>query len=248
MGKREGYEPGTFSWVELTTTDAAAAKAFYSSILGWEMVDNEVGDGMTYTMCMLGDDAVAALYERADVPAAWLSYVTVLSADETAARARELGGTSGDPFDVLDVGRMAVVQDPAGAAFAIWEPRSHIGATRVNDPGCFCWNHLFTSDVEGAAAFYSSLFGWELADAPSYTIKIGERTNGGIAPLPADMDAPPHWTVWFTVASLDDALAAVESGGGSVRGPRREVSVGHFAVATDPQGATVFLFEGEVDD
>jgi uncharacterized protein len=248
MGRREKYEPGTFSWVELATTDREGAKAFYSSIFGWQTVDNPVRDGMVYTMCLLDGDPVAALYERVDGSPAWLSYVSVRNADETAARARELGGTSGDPFDVLDVGRMAAVRDPDGAAFAVWEPRSHIGATRVNDPGCFCWNHLFTSDVDRAAAFYSSLFEWRFSDEENYTIKIGERTNGGIAPLPAGLDAPPHWTVWFTVASLDEALGTVERGGGSVRGPRRDVSVGQFAVAEDPQGATFFLFEGQVDD
>jgi uncharacterized protein len=245
MGKRESYAPGTFSWVELTTTDAASAKAFYSSVLGWELLDNPVGDGMTYTMCLLDGEPVAALYERADVPAGWLSYVTVASADEAAHRASELGGKAGEPFDVLDAGRMALVEDPQGAPFAIWEPRAHSGAARVNDPGCFCWNHLRTPDLDAARAFYPALLGWAIDE--DGTITVGGTQNGHIGGMPPGTDRA-GWAVWFTVASLDDAVAAVEAGGGEIVVAKTPNPVGHYVVARDPQGAAAFLFEGTVDD
>ena len=245
MGKRESYAPGTFSWVELVTTDGPAAKAFYSPLFGWETVDNPVGDGVVYTMCSLDGDPVAALYQNDHATPAWMSYVTVEDADATAARAEELGATVVAPFDVLDAGRMAMIRDPAGAEVSIWQPRAHIGARRVNDPGCFCWNHLRTPDVDAAREFYTALFGWEI-DGDG-TITVGGHQNGHIGGMPPGADTAA-WVVWFTVESLDDAVRAVESGGGEVVVAKTPNPVGHYVVAEDPQGARLFLFEGQVDD
>src|SRR5918998_1846178 len=168
MGKRERYEPGTFCWVDLATTDPAGAKTFYGELFGWEAEDMPAGEAGTYTMLRLDGDYVCGLYEmdaarsEQGAPPSWLSYVSVDDADATAARARELGGTVyGEAFDVLDAGRMAVIQDPTGAVLGAWQPRGHIGASRVNDPGCFTWNELQTRDSETAADFYAALFGWE---------------------------------------------------------------------------------------
>src|SRR5918992_5274514 len=122
MGKRESYVPGTFSWIDLATSDAAAAKAFYTALFGWETEDTDAGRGNVYTMCRLGGDAVAGIFEMPGVPPSWTSYVTVEEADAAAARASELGGTGlNDAFDVLDAGRMAMLRDPQGAVFAVWE-------------------------------------------------------------------------------------------------------------------------------
>ena len=159
MGKRTSYAPGTFSWVDLGTTDAAAAKAFYSGMFGWEMEDTDAG-GAVYTLCRLDGDAVAGLYEMSEEMRSsgaspnWLSYVTVADADAAVARVKELGGSAiDDAFGVMDVGRMAVLTDPQGAVFAVWEPRSRIGAERVNDPGCLTINELATPDLAAAHAF-----------------------------------------------------------------------------------------------
>jgi hypothetical protein len=92
---------------------------------------------------------VAALDERSagTGPPSWLSYVTVADVDAAGTRVRELGGSQlSDPFDVLDAGRMVVARDPQGAVFALWQAGRHIGAGRVNDVGCFCWNELETTD------------------------------------------------------------------------------------------------------
>src|SRR5215212_4062595 len=165
MGKRERYEPGTFCWVDLATTDPASAKAFYGELFGWEAEDMPAGEAGIYTMLHLNGDEVGALYELdADrrgqgIPSHWLSYVSVEDADATVARTRELGGTVfGEAFDVLDSGRRAIIQDPTGAVLAAWQPRAHIGASRVNDPGCLTWNELQSRDPEMAAAFYAGLF------------------------------------------------------------------------------------------
>jgi predicted enzyme related to lactoylglutathione lyase len=161
MGKRSSYAPGTFSWVDLATMDAAAAKAFYTDLFGWDTEDTDAGGGAVYTLCRIDGDTVCGMFEispemRAEgAPPNWTNYVTVADADAAAARVQELGGEVIDgAFDVLDAGRMAVLKDPQGAVFAVWQPRGRIGAERVNDVGCLCINELTTTDADAARAFY----------------------------------------------------------------------------------------------
>src|ERR1043166_3930184 len=137
------HAPGTFCWVELTTTDAAATKNLYNKLFGWEYVDNPMGPDMVYTMCQLGGKSAGALYEAHDPnnPPHWSLYISVESADATAAKARELGGkVLMEPFDVAEHGRMAIIADPTGAIFHIWEPKRHIGYEIVGVPGTHCWS------------------------------------------------------------------------------------------------------------
>ena len=262
IGKRDRYAPGTFCWVDLATTDPAGAKAFYGALFGWEADDMPAGEGMVYTMLRLNGDYVAALYEmeagqrEQGVPPYWFHYVTVDDADAAAARARELGGTvQVEPFDVLDSGRMAIIQDPTGAIFATWQPRANIGADRVNDPGCLTWNELQTPDPESAIAFYAGLFGWDLERIEQdgtlvyVTIRNAGRTNGGIMPMTDQQrGVPPHWLAYFTVPSTDDGIARVRSLGGDLVAGPLDVPNGRIAVVRDPQGATFALFQGETDD
>src|SRR5947208_3506866 len=126
MAERTSYTPGTFSWADLTTTDQEAAKAFYIALFGWEVEDNPVGDGIYYSMMKLGGKEVAAIspqpqqQREAGVPPVWNSYITVESADDSLAQAKRLGATvHADAFDVMDVGRMGVVQDPQGMYFLV---------------------------------------------------------------------------------------------------------------------------------
>ncbi len=261
MGKRESYEPGTFCWVDLQTNDPAAAKAFYSELFGWQSEDMPVGDGTTYTMFTLDGDDVAALgdgsseeREQGFVPY-WFSYISVEDADKAASKVREIGGTVfGEPFDVLDAGRMSIVADPTGATFAAWQPKDHIGASRVNDPGCLSLNQLNTSDPERASEFYEGLFGWEISqvaeDPPYWGMHNKGWLNGGMMNMPeGSQDAPSHWQVYFTTEDLDDSLAKIEKLGGRVILPQTDVPPdGRIAVFTDPQGAFFALFEGRVDE
>jgi predicted enzyme related to lactoylglutathione lyase len=254
MGKRTEHAPGTFSWVDLTTDDAPAAKEFYGELFGWEYEDNEVPGGGTYTMCRMDGDYVAAIPGSTDqAPPHWNSYVTVASADETAAKAKELGGSLFmEPFDVMEAGRMALIQDPTGAAFCVWEPRDAIGAQLVNEPGALTWNELHTPDPAKAAEFYSGLFGWSAEEMetgegnPSYSvIRNGERTNGGI--MDAQQGEPPNWVPYFVVASRDDAVARIKELGGRELF-QTDMEMGRIAVATDPQGAPFAVWEGDTDD
>jgi predicted enzyme related to lactoylglutathione lyase len=165
MATRESYEPGTFSWAELATTDADAAKAFYSKLFGWDYDEDEVpGGGGIYSMAKVEGKYVGAVFQ-ADGPARWNSYITVEDVSETVEKAREAGATvHADPFEVGESGRMAVLQDPTGGVFSVWEPKEHIGAQLVNAHGALTWNDLMTYDVGEASEFYAEVFGWELAE------------------------------------------------------------------------------------
>jgi predicted enzyme related to lactoylglutathione lyase len=257
MGTRTEYEPGTFSWVELFTPDPDDAKRFYGELFGWQTDASEVAtlDGM----------AVAGIKEQperqrtAGVPGHWFCYVTVASADETAARVGELGGqVHAGPYDIDGVARVAVVGDPTGAMLGLWEPRGAIGAERVNDVGCLTSNELGTDDVGAASAFYEELFGWSISQVggeggpPYWLISHGgamEGRNGGIREYgPGEEDMPPFWGPYFTAASIEDTLErAGELGGDTIMGAT-EIPAGRFAVVRDAQGVGFSIFEGPVDD
>jgi uncharacterized protein len=259
MGERTKYPAGTFSWVDLNTTDQEGAKAFYAGLFGWEADDRPVGDGIYYSMQQIDGKSVAAISPQMQdqreqgVPPVWNSYITVESADDAAARAGELGAdVHAPPFDVLDVGRMAVIQDPQGAFFMIWEPKTTIGAELVNVPGAFSWNELHTTGLDAARSFYGDLFGWEWefeeSPEPYLVIKNQGGENGGVRGL-SEPGVPPHWLVYFAVEDMDAALSKVsELGGENVTGAM-DIGNGQLAaVVRDPQGAVFGLYSGRLDD
>jgi predicted enzyme related to lactoylglutathione lyase len=245
MGTRTEHAPGTFSWVDLTTSDADGAKAFYGALFGWELED-----AGPLTMGKVGGEYVCAIPPSTTMAAPrWNNYVTVASADDAAARATELGGTLVEqPFDVPGAGRLALLQDPWDATLCVWEPRGVIGATRVNEPGCLTWNELHTTDVGGALAFYGGLFGWtsEEAGGGYHVLRNGERSNGGV--MEARPGEPPGWLPYFAVESLDRGLAKAGEGGGATLAGPIQMPAGRIAVLRDPQGAMFALWEGQLDD
>jgi predicted enzyme related to lactoylglutathione lyase len=259
MGERTEYTPGTFSWADVNTTDQEGAKAFYSGLFGWEAEDLPVGDGVSYSMMKLEGRNVAAISPQqqqqrdAGVPPLWNSYVTVESADAAAERAGQLGATvHAPPFDVMDAGRMAVIQDPQGAFFMVWEPRENIGAHLVNAPGALAWNELSSPDVDASARFYADLFGWSTAPVEGSperyeVVKNGERSNGGIREL-GDQPAPPHWLVYFGIDDIDRGLAKVEELGGTKLAGPIDIGIARVGVVQDPQGATFAIYDGQFQD
>jgi uncharacterized protein len=253
MGERTSYTPGTFCWVDLVAGDQPAAKAFYAALLGWEYDDMPLGGGRTYSLARLEGHAVAAIVPMPDpaVPPHWNCYVSVEDAAAAAARAEALGASvvlaAGD---VGDSGRMAVFQDPQGALLSVWQPGRHIGAELVNEFGALAWNDLLSPDVEGSAAFYRELFGWEIDEVPGsngqyYGIVNRGKRNGGLMPAPPG--GHPAWNLYFAVADADEAVARVgELGGQVVMGPM-DVPAGRFAIVRDPQGGVFSVATGELD-
>lgn len=260
MGERTQHTPGTFSWTDLNTTDQDGAKAFYSGLFGWEITDMPAGEGVVYSMAAIDGKWVGAISPQpqqqrdAGVPPTWNSYITVASADESAAKASELGATvHAPPFDVLEAGRMAVVQDPQGAWFLLWQPNQHMGAQLVNAHGALCWNELGSPDLDGSAKFYGDLLGWstepiEGGEMPYLVVKTADgHTNGGIRP-PIPPEAPPFWLVYFATDDLDATLAEVSELGGTVLTGNTDIGIARIAVAQDPQGAVFALYAGNLDD
>lgn len=258
MGDRTQYAPGQFCWADLATTDVEAAKSFYGSLFGWEAEDMPVPGG-AYSMQRLEGRDVAAIapqppqQREAGVPPVWNNYVSVQSADASAQRAGELGATvHAPPFDVMEAGRMAVVQDPQGAFFMLWEARDHFGARSVNGPGKLSWNELSSPDMDASRDFYGQLFGWtfeplEGGPGPYFVIRNGEQGNGGLREL-QEPGVPPHWLAYFGARDVDPALARIEElGGGRMAGPF-PIPTGQIAVVHDPQGAAFALYAGEFQD
>ena len=188
------------------------------------------------------------MYETKDAPPNWLSYVAVKSADEAAAKASSLGGhLMMEPFNVMDLGRMAMIIDPQGAPFAIWEAKKNPGSGVRDETAAMCWNELGARDIGIAQKFYPALFGWTAKVSPEYTEwHAGNRAVGGAMTLPSS-DIPTHWLVYFMVDDVDASTKKATSLGGSVRVPAMDIpKVGRFSVVADPQGAVFALFKSSM--
>jgi predicted enzyme related to lactoylglutathione lyase len=256
------HVPGTFSWVELATTDQKAGVAFYRALFGWDVNEQPMGPDGIYSMFLLRGKEVAAGYSmrpeerQSGAPPHWNLYVTVAHVDETVKRAEGLGAKVFAPaFDVMDVGRMAVLQDPTGAVFQLWEPKKHIGAKILNEPGALCWSELATRDPKTAESFYTKLLGWTAkhgsADAGMEYTELSNQGQPGVGmlPMPAQVPAsvPSYWMPYFQVVDCDASTAKAKELGASVMVPPQDIpKTGRFAVLKDPQGAmfAVFKFAG----
>jgi predicted enzyme related to lactoylglutathione lyase len=252
------HVPGTFSWPELSTTDQKAGAAFYSALFGWEINDIPMGPAGSYTMFQMRGKEVAAaaaqqpMEKERGVPAHWNNYVTVANVDESTKQAQALGATIlAPPFDVMDAGRMAVIQDPTGAVFQIWQAGRSIGARILGEPGALCWTELATRDTKAAEAFYTKLFGWTAkvggAGTPmEYTEFSNQGKPGvGMMTMPAEVPAfvPSYWMPYFQVSDVDASTTKAKSLGAGIRVPPMDIpNTGRFSVISDPQGATFAVF------
>jgi predicted enzyme related to lactoylglutathione lyase len=272
MPERDRYIPGVPCWVDTSQPDPEAAVAFYGGVFGWEFEDAMPpgSDGKYYIARLRGGDvaAVGSIPAGAPQMASWNTYVWVDSADETASKVVEAGGkVLMEPFEVMEHGRMAVVADPEGAAFCVWQARQHRGAQIVNEPGSLNFNGLNTRDAAGAKRFYGSVFGWQTLGAEGgfemWTLPgYGEHLEEGdpemrkriadvgappgfedvvasLNPIPEDQaDVPAHWGVTFAVDDADAVAAKAQELGGTVIVAPFDAPWVRMTVIADPQGAT----------
>jgi uncharacterized protein len=270
MSERDGYIAGVPCWVDTSQPDPRAALPFYTGLFGWDFknVMPEGSGGDYFVGYIRGGDvaAVGSVPEGAPAMATWNTYVWVDSADDAAARARKAGGlVITEPFDVMQAGRMAVLADPEGAVFMVWQARDHKGAKVVNEHGSLNFNGLASRDLNAAKAFYGDVFGWGILEMPfgamwtlpGYGDHLEERSPGlreqmtqmgapdgfidvvaSVSPLVgADSGTPAHWSVVFAVDNADDAAAnATKLGGEVVTGPF-DAPWTRVVVIKDPQGA-----------
>jgi uncharacterized protein len=253
MPARESYAQGTPNWVDLQTTDQAAAKAFYGGVFGWTYDDQPMDAGAVYSIAKIGDGQVAAIapqspeLKAAGAPAMWNTYLAVDSVDDATAKVGPAGGTVAmEPFDVMDAGRMSFVLDPSGAPVALWQAGQHIGATLVNEPGTVTWNELIT-DNPAAVAFYEQVLGvttttMDMGEGKYTMFQVGGKEVGGSMP-PQTAGVPNHWQVYFAVADADAVAAKIKQLGGSIVVEPFDTPIGKMAVVADPQGAVFSLFQ-----
>jgi predicted enzyme related to lactoylglutathione lyase len=255
------HAPGTFCWPELTTSDPIGAKKFYSGLFGWQIKDQDMGPQGVYTIFTRDGSDVSACYKmdegqaKTGMPPYWGSYIAVESADAAAAKAKTLGGTVlMEPFDVMEHGRMAVITDPQGATFCVWQAKKHIGATVIGEPNSLGWTQLNAKDTGVAKKFYTELIGWKTQDDPMgpefgggyYTtwLKADGPAGGMMAmpPMPGGQNVPSHWLPYFAVANVDSSTAKAASLGAKTYVPPSDIpGTGRFSVLADPQGATFAL-------
>jgi hypothetical protein len=257
MAHIDSNPPGSFTWIELASPDQKASKQFYQPLFGWDVAEFPMGPEAAYVIFRLDGRDTGGCYgmdaqmKAQGVPPHWMLYVATASADASAAKAAEAGGkVVVAPFDVFDFGRMAVLQDPTGATFSIWQENTNKGIGIAGVPGTLCWADCSTPDQETAAAFYRTLFGWQVLpgehDTSGYLhIQNGKQMIGGIpAAAQRDPNAPPHWLLYFLVENCDaSAATAKELGGRLYMEPMTLEGVGRMAVVADPQGAVFSLFQ-----
>jgi uncharacterized protein len=272
MLERDGYLPGVPCWVDTSQPDPEGAVAFYAGLFGWDFRDAmPPGSPGKYFIARLRDGDVAAVGSQpqgAPPAAAWNTYIWVESADATASKVLDAGGSVvTEPFDVGDAGRMAVCTDPEGAAFCVWQAKEHKGARIVNEPGSLNFNGLNTRDAQGAKSFYGAVFGWETLGLgggaqmwrlPGYGDFLEQSDPGlrkrmaesgapegfedvvaAINPIADDQaDVPAHWSVTFAVEDADATAARAAELGGQVVVPPFDAPWVRMTVIADPQGAT----------
>jgi uncharacterized protein len=240
------HEPGTFSWTDLSTSDLDAAISLYTDLFGWDVTKENIPGGGIYAMFRVnGKDVAAASAMREEekgVPPHWNVYVTVADAGQTAKEAEAAGGSIVAPaFDVMELGRMAVIADPTGAIFSVWEPRANIGAQLMGEPGAMAWTELLTNDTDRAGAFYAELFGYTLTPfGPDGSYKVFQKGETQVAGMMKDPmeGTPPRWGIYFTSNDVDTLSNKVQAAGGQVfMGPEDMPEVGRISVLADPQGA-----------
>jgi uncharacterized protein len=246
-----GYAPATPCWSELASSDPDAAATFYSGLFGWRPEAAGVGT-VVFT---LGDLAAAGLAPASGPgqPSAWLTYISTEDIAATVESAVSAGGTVlHPPAEVGPRGQLAMVADPEGAVFALWQAGSFRGAQVANEPGAVCWSDMATRNIAGAAAFYGKVFGWveQEGGLPTqfeyWEWSVNNRVVGGVSPMgdhyPAEV--PAHWRTTFEVADCAEIVARCAELGGQVAfGPMEDPVVGRFAQLLDPQGGSFSVVE-----
>lgn len=247
------YPHGTFSWADVGTYDTEKGKLFYMDLFGWTKEEVPMGDDMTYTMFKLDGEEVAALSPmmpnstEQGIPPAWTNYITVDNVDAMVDPITENGGTVvHGPMDVFDSGRMLILQDPTGAHVALWQTKTHIGASVINKAGAMMWNELATRDIDAAKTFYKNVLGWDYeTDENGYIMIINQgRNNGGILEMDESYgEMPSVWNVYFNVKDFDTQVKKVEELGGQVVMQAEAPNIGPFAVIADSTGAVLTIME-----
>ncbi len=242
-------------WVDLSSSDPAAARDYYTKLFGWkvEVAPDPAAGG--YALAKLDGKDVAGIggTQSPDAPSAWMVYIGTKDADETARKVEAAGGkVIAAPFEVLKSGRMAVFQDPAGAFISVWEPNEMKGSEVMYAPNSFGWAELNARGIDKAKPFYGNVFGWGEKNSPmgegaqTYTEFLnGQDSIAGAMEMPDMVPAqvPSYWMVYFVVDDVDKSFTKSVDGGGTEMLAPQDFPGGRFAIVADPQGAAFGLLK-----
>lgn len=234
---------GQFVWHELKTPDSRAAHAFYSKAIGWKSQPWE--EDSSYVMFAAQRGPIGATDAGTNgAPPHWLPYIGTGDIAKTLKQAQEKGGAVVKDVDSLSSGsKYAVLKDPFGASFGVYESAEDYGTMTPPQAGEHSWHELMTGDFRAAFDFYSSLFGWQkmdehdMGELGTYMIwGLNGRQLGGM--FNAMEGAPPSWLSYVRVKDVHQTARKVKSAGGKVINGPMEVPGGDWIVqAVDPQGA-----------
>ncbi|MGV9558164.1 VOC family protein [Streptomyces sp. NPDC003401] len=248
------YAPGTPCWVSLMAHGLTTTQEFYGELFGWTFRPGPRRLGPYVRALLDGRDVagVGQLPPDRHLPVAWTPYFASDDVDTTAETVRLSGGTIGvGPLDAAGAGRLAIGSDPAGAVFGVWQAVAHLGTDVTGVHGTPAWNELLTFESAGVAKFYETVFGHRREpvvadDADHVTLYVADRPVAAIHglgdALPRDLG--PHWTTYFQVDDVDEAVARVAALGGRLLAPARESAQGRAATVADPEGARFALVQG----
>jgi predicted enzyme related to lactoylglutathione lyase len=239
---------GKFVWHEQVSPEPKQAQDFYTQLFGWSTEVFKAGE-VDYTMISSRGQNHGGFGKAMEgaPPPHWLSHIRVENLEETIEKAKTAGGKlAAGPFEMSEVGRIAILTDPQGAFFSAYQPENEGPVPE----GVFVWDELGTTDVDGAQRFYGEVFGWTTSDmGPEYggysIFQRGETRVGGLMTLPDD-SMPAHWQPYVAVDDADRTTAkAKELGGSALMEPMDVPNVGRIAVVRDPQGAVFGIIKPE---
>ncbi|MFJ3639197.1 VOC family protein [Streptomyces sp. NPDC090108] len=253
------FTDGAPNWIDLGSPDLDGALSFYGALFGWRFRSAGPEAGGYGFLQLDGRTVAGAMPTGPEGAAAWTVYFQSRDAQATAEAAEQAhGGVLFRPMDVMGEGHMAILRDPAGAAFGVWQPGRTEGVDVAAEPGALYWAELYTPDEAAAAAFYHRVLGLETSAVPfpdgTYTCVNpaggGEDSMfGGLVPLsraPAGAGSGAHWLPYFEVESTDAVVANARQRGGTVRVPATTVpGVGRMAQLADPYGAVFAVITSE---
>jgi uncharacterized protein len=249
MGARD-ISAGAPCWIDLSTSDTAAARDFYTGVFGWTAGEASEEFGGYFMFDHKGAPVAGCMPAMNGAPAdIWSVYLTVADAGQTLETAAAAGGQVAVPaMAVADLGTMGVVIDPGGAAIGLWQPGQFPGITNSGDAGLPSWFELHASDYAGALAFYRDVFGWTIqtmADTPEMKYSVLDHGGNQLAGIfDASGQGPDTrfgWTFYIWVDDADATAARVTQLGGSVLDQPVDTPYGRLATVADPQGAVFKL-------
>lgn len=244
-------------WVDLSTSDASAARDFYAKLFGWKVEVNPDPQYGGYALAKIGGKDVAGIgpKQMAEQPSAWMVYIGTPDVEDTVKKAQAAGGNViVAPMSVGDQGKMAIIQDPSGGVIGVWQSQAMTGAQVIDQPNTMGWAELNSRGVEKAKPFYKKLFGWTekktppSGDNPEYTeFQIaGKSVAGAMEMNPmVPQEVPSYWMVYFNVDDVDKAFKkTIDAGAKEMLAPQ-DMPGGRFAIVSDPQGASFGLLKME---